>query len=333
LIAAGKVDRTSPWSFGAEDGNDLLGKNGDDWVSYGNVHLGLDRSANEKTKARYKYPFAKEGKLYRSGLIAIRQRAAQQNDGAIERAAGDLLDLVDRPKSAVGKFEYKFTDNSGDPTGTFEGYGAVFNNEDDGGDCLTPGCCTGTLAQHKSAGTMPKMLLNHGSMGGGMLGMADPMADVPIGKWTMMAEDGHGLQVKGRLIGLDTERGKVVHAAMKEGELNGLSIGYRAKDFVRGTKPNEPRRTIKALDLIEVSPVTFPMNRMATVNAVKNFSRIGTIREFENFLRDAGGFSNAAAKAIAAGGFKAFTPDPRDEDGLGEAIRAEMHRLASLIRS
>jgi HK97 family phage prohead protease len=311
LIAAGKVDRTSSWSFEAADGNALLGKGGDDWESYSRHHLGLDRAAGDKTKGRYKYPVAKAGKLYRAGVIAAKQRAAQQGDGAVERAAASLLDQLDKPKSAVGRFEYKFTDVSGDPAGTFEGYGAVFNNEDDGGDMLMPGCCASTLAQHKSAGTMPKMLLNHGSMGGSMFGGNDPMADVPIGKWTMMAEDGHGLQVKGRLIGLDTERGKVVHAAMKENELNGLSIGYRAKDFVRGVKPNEPRRTIKALDLVEVSPVTFPMNRLATVSAVKA-ARIRTIREFEDFLRDAGGFSHAAAKAIAARGFK--SSEPRDED-------------------
>lgn len=41
---------------------------------------------------------------------------------------------------------------------------------------------------------------------------------------------------------------------------------------------------------------------------------IDTVRDFEAFLRDVGGFSNAAAKAIAAGGYKA-APDARDEPG------------------
>jgi hypothetical protein len=67
LVSAGKVDRTSPWSFEAADGNALLGKNGDDWETYSKHHLGLDRSANDKTKARYRYPFAKGDRLYRSG--------------------------------------------------------------------------------------------------------------------------------------------------------------------------------------------------------------------------------------------------------------------------
>lgn len=338
LIAAGKVDKTSPWSFDADDGNALLGKGGDDWDSFGKVHLGLDRSASDKTKARYKYPVAKGGKLYRSGVIAAKQRAAQQGDGAVAEAASALLDQIDKPKSSLvaehkaSSFEYKFVED-GNAVGTFEGYGSVFNNEDDGGDMMMPGAFQKTLDAHKAAGTMPKMLLNHGSMGGSPFGGNDPMADLPIGKWTAMSEDTRGLQTKGRLINLDTERGKNIYGAMKEGELDGLSIGYIAKDFTRGAKPNEPRRSLKSVDLFEVSPVTFPMNKQAGINSVKSFANITTIREFEDFLRDAGRFSHAAAKAIAARGFKAFTSEPRDEDGIGEAIAGPFADLANLIRS
>lgn len=320
LIAAGKVDRAAPWSFEAADGNALLGKGGDDWESYGKAHLGLDRTASDKTKARYKFPVSKGGRLYRSGVIAAKQRAAQQNDAAIEKAATALLTAIDKPKAAPAllerkavAFQYKFVDEGAAP-GAFEGYGSVFGNEDDYGDVIAPGAFTGVLARHQAKGTMPKMLLNHGSMGGGLFGGADPMADLPIGKYTAMAEDSHGLQCKGRLINLDTESGKRIHGAMKEGELGGLSIGYRAGDFVRGTKPNEPRRTIKTIkDLLEVSPVTFPANELATIGAVKAAGQISTIREFENFLRDAGGFSRASARAIAERGFK--SSEPRDEDG------------------
>src|SRR2546427_13032820 len=93
---------------------------------------------------------------------------------------------------------------------------------------------------------------------GGFLSSPAPEDLMPIGKWTSMSEDSHGLQAKGRLINLDTESGKRIYGAMKENALSGLSIGYRAKDFVRGTKENEPRRTLKQVHLVEVSPVTFP---------------------------------------------------------------------------
>lgn len=333
LIAAGKVNRSAAWSFDdATDGTTLLGKTGDDWTNYSRHHLGLNRSAADKTKGRFRYPFAKAGIVYRSGLIAIRQRAAAQNDAAIEKAAGELLDLVDKPKSARGydrkavAFEYKFT--AGSDAGSFEGYGSVFNNEDAYGDVITPGAFTKTLAEHGARGKMPKMLLNHGSMGGGLFGSSDPMADVPIGKWTAMSEDTHGLQVKGQLINLDTERGKTIHGAMKEGQLDGLSIGYKATDFTRGTKENEPRRTIKEIKLYEVSPVTFPANDQAMVNAVKAAGQVKTIREFETFLRDVGGFSHTAARAIAERGFK--SSEPRDED---DALNGLLDALVSTRRA
>lgn len=53
---------------------------------------------------------------------------------------------------------------------------------------------------------------------------------------------------------------------------------------------------------------------------------IETVREFEAFLRDVGGFSIKAARAIAAGGYKATTSDARDEpDGSQEdAIDTEV---------
>ncbi|MGJ5000565.1 HK97 family phage prohead protease [Bradyrhizobium sp. HKCCYLRH2060] len=217
-------------------------------------------------------------------------------------------------------FQYKFVED-GNPAGTFEGYGSVFNNEDDGGDMILPGAFTGVLARHAAKGTMPKMLLNHGSMGGGLFGGADPMSDIPIGCWSGMSEDSHGLQCKGRLINLDTECGKRIYGAMKEKALDGLSIGYRVGDFVRGTKPNEPRRTIKTMkDLPEVSLVTFPMNDLARTGAVKA-SDIRTVRDFEDFLREVGGFSHAAAKSIATRGFRSAENEPAGIEAFAASLR------------
>ncbi|MGJ5149860.1 HK97 family phage prohead protease [Bradyrhizobium sp. HKCCYLR1023] len=222
-------------------------------------------------------------------------------------------------------FQYKFVED-GNPAGTFEGYGSVFNNEDDGGDLITPGAFTGVLARHAAKSTMPKMLLNHGSMGG-FFGGGDPMSDVPIGCWSGMSEDNHGLQCKGRLINLDTECGKRIYGAMKEKALDGLSIGYRVGDFVRGTKPNEPRRTIKSIkDLPEVSLVTFPMNDLARTGAVKA-ADIRTVREFEDALRDVLGFSHAAAKSIAQRGFKASDGQASRLDDFMAALRDTRSRI------
>lgn len=218
-------------------------------------------------------------------------------------------------------FEVKFA-TDGQP-GLFEGYAAIFGNLDAYGDVIQNGAFKDTLRDWKKEKRLPPMLVQHGGW------MVTDSDGLPVGKWTAMAEDTTGLAVEGRLINLDTERGKSIHGAMKEGVLDGLSIGYRAKEFALGTKPDEPRRTLKKVDLVEVSVVTFPANGKARVSAVKSADQIKTIREFEDFLRDEGGYSHAAAKAIAARGFKAS--EPRDEDGAGIAamIRRNIATLTS----
>lgn len=95
LIRQGKVDHASGWSFGAADGNAILGQD-QDWGEYAHWFLMMVPGANPETKDAYKYPFGKDGKVYRSGLVAIRQRAAQQNETEIFEAAGRLLEEVDK---------------------------------------------------------------------------------------------------------------------------------------------------------------------------------------------------------------------------------------------
>jgi HK97 family phage prohead protease len=216
--------------------------------------------------------------------------------------------------------EVKFAD--GGTPGAFEGYGAVFGNVDSYGDVIQKGAFKETLRDWNKTKKLPPMLVQHGGW------MMTDMDALPIGMWEAMSEDDTGLHVKGRLINLDTERGKTIHGAMKEGALDGMSIGYRAKEFALGTKPDEPRRTLKKIDLMEVSVVTFPANGKARVSAIKGAGAIKTIREFEDFLRDAG-FSNAQAKAIASRGFKAS--DPRDEDDADVAAMIRRN-IATLSR-
>ncbi len=222
----------------------------------------------------------------------------------------------------MDRFEAKFAaDDIDAKTGEFSGYGAVFGNVDAYGDVIVPGAFKQTLRDWNRAKKLPPMLVQHGGW------MMRDMDALPIGVWTDMAEDDKGLAVKGRIINLDTERGRTIYGAMREGALDGMSIGYRAKKFTLGTKPDEPRRKLEMVDLMEVSVVTFPANGLARVDAVK--AQIRTIREFEDFLRDAGGFSHAAAKAIASRGFKAA--DPRDEDGadLAALLRRNIATLST----
>jgi hypothetical protein len=86
---------------------------------------------------------------------------------------------------------------------------------------------------------------------------------------------------------------------------------------------------LKALKLWEVSVLPFGMNELARVETVKTAGNIATIREFEDFLRDAGGFSVRQARAIAQGGFKALQ-EARDEPDAGAAIARALDGLFKL---
>lgn len=215
-----------------------------------------------------------------------------------------------------GLVELKF---AGPETMTFSGYGAVFKNVDAYGDVIEPGAMAKFLSDTESGEQpWPMMLAQHG----GFQLTSEDMT--PIGVWTELAEDGHGLKVSGQLA--DTSRGREMYTLMKMSPrpaIDGLSIGYIAKKSEPRSKPEDPRRRLTEIDLIEISVVSRPANRKARVSQVKS---IETIRHFETFLRDVGGYSLAEAKAIASRGFGALS-DLRDvgDDG-SELVTALMRR-------
>lgn len=198
---------------------------------------------------------------------------------------------------------------------TIAGYGAVFGNVDAYGDVISPGAFAKSLAAHKEAGSMPQMLLEHGS------------SPLPIGVWKSMAEDGHGLKVEGEF--LTTNLGIDSWKAAKAGAIGGLSIGYRPTEFQMRQKADDPRRLLKSVDLIEVSLVGRPANDKARVSQIKSAEDIITIRELEDALRDAG-YSKSDALAICS---RFEAKSNRRDSGADEAVLAGIDRLLSTIRA
>lgn len=97
LASAGKINR-GEWSFSAEDGNALLGTNGDDWANYGKWHLAIHSDATPNTKAYYGYPYGKGGEVYRNAVLAAKGRAAQQGATDVENACSSILNIIDPPE-------------------------------------------------------------------------------------------------------------------------------------------------------------------------------------------------------------------------------------------
>jgi HK97 family phage prohead protease len=213
-----------------------------------------------------------------------------------------------------------------DGTRTFEGYGSVFDTVDSYDDTIVKGAYAVTLAEWKSKGKLPKMLLQHG--GGGFFSRnADDM--IPIGKWEDMYEDDHGLFMRGRLFDVDTDRAKATYAALKEGELDGLSIGF----FSRQADVDEKTgiRTLKQIELMEVSLVTFPANDPARVTAVKAATELPTEREFERWLRRDVGLTESHAKAVIAKGYRQVRREAMpSEEACGELLSL-IHQRSALV--
>ncbi|MGE3246414.1 MAG: HK97 family phage prohead protease [Beijerinckiaceae bacterium] len=135
--------------------------------------------------------------------------------------------------------------------GVFEGYASLFHLRDLGNDIVMPGAFADSLRDRGSRGV--KLLWQHD-------------AAQPVGAWLSIAEDHRGLKVCGRL-NLEVAKAREVLSLMREGAVDGLSIGFRTKRAERDAKSGV--RRLYQLDLWEISLVTFPMLPQARVDAVK----------------------------------------------------------------
>lgn len=203
-------------------------------------------------------------------------------------------------------FEFKAVRKSGE----FEGYASVFGNVDLGGDVIEPGAF--------------KEMVTNDNGGVVVLWQHDSFNPVGVAK---VSQDEKGLKFTGKLVMEDPVAQKAL-AHMKAGSVRGMSIGY---DILEGGAEimKSGVRILKALKLWEISIVTFGMNPLAQVEAVKRAGQITTIRDYEDFLRDVGGFSQAQAKLLAVGGWKEL-PGQRDVDG-GSGLSQHITRIIDAI--
>jgi HK97 family phage prohead protease len=177
--------------------------------------------------------------------------------------------------------------------GTFTGYASVFSNVDAYREIVAPGAFADSLKRIKESGDPLPILWQHRS-------------GEPIGGSDKLEEDKYGLKVAGWLLTNEVPRAREALALMKRRVVKGLSIGY----YVEADSYDEKNRirTLLKIDLQEYSLVTFAANELAKVETVKSFDqlvksgRLPTLPEFENFLREAGGFSKSQATVVAGHG-------------------------------
>ena len=211
-----------------------------------------------------------------------------------------------------------------DDGGTFAGYASVFGGVDSYGDTILRGAFDGSLTRNGK----PKMFYNH-------------EWDAPIGKWTKVKEDDHGLYVEGELTPGHSKATDVL-ASLRHGTLDGLSIGgyLKAGDWEETAEGGRVIR--KWNNLVEVSPVIFPADGAARIDlsSVKSMDieaaidGLETVRDFERFLRDAGGLSKGLAEALTSRARQVFAlgePGAEDDAANMVNVQAFLHRIKARI--
>tara|TARA_R110000851_G_scaffold184897_1_gene334260 strand:- start:443 stop:1090 length:648 start_codon:yes stop_codon:yes gene_type:complete len=140
-----------------------------------------------------------------------------------------------------------------DSTGEFTCYGNTKGNIDHALDRTLDGAYQGSIDEHKSSGTMPKMFWSHKSR------------ELPVGPWLDMEEDNVGLKMKGRLS--KTSLGNDIEILAKDGALDSFSIGYNILE----EQWNSDKRCndLIKLDIKEVSWVNFACNEESRLVDIK----------------------------------------------------------------
>lgn len=215
-------------------------------------------------------------------------------------------------KSLTSRFEVKKISNDG----TFTGYGSVFGELDSYRDVVVKGAFLQTLQEDFAAkGRKVPMLWQH-----------EPWT--PIGVYTEVKEDDYGLYVEGQC-NMDVQQGRECHSLMKQGALDGLSIGYTTRKYEWDQE--EVVRSLLNVKLYEISPVTFPAGDSARVVDVKSFEQFKTLSDVEDTLRDAG-FSPKEAKAFIASVKR--VAGQRDVDGgANQEVSAKLQNVMGILQS
>lgn len=174
------------------------------------------------------------------------------------------MTLTARRSSAVerGRKTFVFEKASIDDAGTFSGYGAKFNNLDDGGDIIVPGFFADVLDDFLREGFI--------SWGHDWL--------VPCAMPTSASEDSYGLAIAGRFHSdPESQRYRTIAAErLANGQTMGLSIGYEtAPGGARQTA--QGRMLTRASRLFEIGFVMVPMNRDAGAMDVKTNDKAANV--------------------------------------------------------
>lgn len=173
------------------------------------------------------------------------------------------------------KFNFNFSESLKED-GSFSGYASVFGAVDSYGTVWTRGCFKDTLAQYAEKHRSIPMLWSHDWQ-------------EPIGLYTRVYEDDHGLFVEGKII-TEIPKGRQIYTLMKSGVVTGLSVCVSIDEYEYFEDKNLISFT--KVSLYEISPCVAPSLDEARIEEVRAFD----VRSTEHALRLCGLTKSQAMK-------------------------------------
>lgn len=150
--------------------------------------------------------------------------------------------------------------DAGDGSGELEGYAAIFDNVDLGGDVIVKGAFKKTLSDWRRAKGRIPLVDGH---------LKDSSSTL-LGSVTRAEEREQGLWFRAKFA--SDAGSQVVRTKAIEGHLSGVSIGYLPMPggvTFKAGDDGEPVRVLSELRLFEISLTPIPMNPLATISSVK----------------------------------------------------------------
>ncbi len=129
------------------------------------------------------------------------------------------------------------------------GYASVFYVKDLQNEMVVPGAFLESIHTFKKNKNTVGMYIQHDTT-------------QPLGHWTKLEEDQHGLWAEGQITRPDVYKALLINQQSKGENTYGLSIGF----YTKRTSAHNHIKTLHALDLFEISIVLKPANPLATLS-------------------------------------------------------------------
>jgi hypothetical protein len=277
LVSSGKVKDSASWNPPSADKENSYIKT-HTIEQFGSWHLGVDSSVPKDAKGHYGYIFTSDFvNVDRKGIIAIKQRASQQNETTILGAVTKILDQIDKKKNGREFVDESLGERSAQVAPD------TYNAEAHSVRAILATENPVAVIDWGRMAIVKEVLLMSGYRGpaSAKLPMIDSHARGTIEATLGSARDIQvvGRQLEGNLIFSTTDKGQKAETNYKEGHLTDVSISYSRgpaesewipageKSTIEGKEYTGPMSVVRQWSPIELSAVIRGADEYAKVRS------------------------------------------------------------------